>query len=110
MINGGNYVRNFMGIFVLIGAFSALLVHKNWRDMSLIGAFVISYLGVISASGFANSERFLLPGMPFLLIMAAYGVSSLNVKNFKWVRIWYGVVFLMIVGWAVFKLGTRSLL
>ena len=110
MINGGNYVRNFMGIFVLIGVFSALLVHKNWRDMSLIGAFVISYLGVISASGFANSERFLLPGMPFLLIMAAYGVSSLNVKNFKWVRIWYGVVFLMIVGWAVFKLGTRSLL
>ena len=110
LINGGNYVRNFMGIFVLIGIFSSLFIQRNWRNMSLIGAFVISYLGVISTSGFANSERFLLPGMPFLLIIAAYGVSLLNAKNYRGVRIWYGVIPLMIIGWAVFKLGTRSLL
>ena len=76
----------------------------------MIGAFVIGYLGVISASGFANSERFLLPGMPFLLIIAAYGVSLLNGGNYRWVKIWYGVVPLMIVGWAVFKLGSRGIL
>ena len=110
LINGANYVRNFMGIFVLIGIFGALFVQKNWRNMTLIGAFVISYLGVISASGFANSERFLLPGMPFLLIIAAYGVAHLDTKNYRGVKIWYGIVPLMIVGWAVFKLGTRSLL
>lgn len=110
LINGGNYVRNFMGIFVLIGVFGAIFVQKNWRDMSLIGAFVISYLGVISASGFANSERFLLPGMPFLLIIAAYGVSTLSRKNYVGVKVWYALVPVMIIGWAVFKLGTRSLL
>ena len=110
LINGGNYVRNFMGIFVLIGIFGAVFVKKQWRDLTMVGAFVISYLGVISASGFANSERFLLPGMPFLLIIAAYGVSLLNGGNYRWVKIWYGVVPLMIVGWAVFKLGSRGIL
>ena len=110
LINGGNYVRNFMGIFVLIGIFGAVFVKKQWRDLTMVGAFVIGYLGVISASGFANSERFLLPGMPFLLIIAAYGVSLLNGGNYRWVKIWYGVVPLMIVGWAVFKLGSRGIL
>ena len=110
MINSGNYVRNFMGIFVLIGLFGAIFVQKKWRDFSLIGAFVISYLGVISSSGFANSERFLLPGMPFLLIIAAYGITQLNARNFRWVKAWYAMVLLMVVSWAVFKLGTRNLL
>lgn len=110
LINSGNYVRNFMGIFVLIGIFSAVFVQRKWRDFSLIGAFVIAYLGVISASGFANSERFLLPGMPILLIIAAYGITQLNERNFKWVKGWYAVVLLMAVSWAFFKLGTRNML
>lgn len=110
MINSGNYVRNFMGIFVLIGLFGAIFTQKKWRDFSLIGAFVISYLGVISASGFANSERFLLPGMPFLLIIAAYGVSLLSARNYRWVRFWYAFVPIMVIAWAVFKLGTRDML
>ena len=110
MINSGNYVRNFMGIFVLIGLFGAIFTQKKWRDFSLIGAFVISYLGVISASGFANSERFLLPGMPFLLIIAAYGVSLLSARNYRWVRFWYAFVPIMVIAWAVFKLGSRDML
>ena len=32
MINSGNYVRNFMGIFVLIGLFGAIFTQKKWRD------------------------------------------------------------------------------
>lgn len=110
MISGGNYVRNFMGGFVLIAVFSAIFVKKNWRDLSLIGSYVIAYLGIVSASGFANSERFLLPGLPVLLILAAYGVSLLNAKSFKFIKIWYWVVPVMIVGWAIFKLGSRGLL
>ena len=110
LINGGNYVRNFFGIFTLIALFSAIFVKKNWRDLALIGSFIISYLGVICMSGFANSERFLLPGLPFLLLMAAYGVSLLDERNFKWVRIWYYIVPVMVIGWAVFKLGSRGIL
>ena len=109
VLSGGNYVRNFLGIFVLIAVFSAIFVTKNWRDLSLLGSFVVAYLGIVSTSGFSNSERFLLPGLPVLLIMAAYGVTLLNAKNYRWVRYWYWVVPLMAFGWAFFKLGSRGL-
>lgn len=109
MMHGGNIARNFIGIFVIIAAYSAIIVRKNWRDLSLLGAFVVGYLGVISTSGFANSERFLLPGLPVLLIMAAYGISLLDAKFYKWVKVWYWVVPVMAVAWAYFKIGSRGL-
>ena len=109
MISGGNFVRNFLGIFVLIAVFSAIFITKNWRNLSLIGSFVIAYLGILSTSGFANSERFLLPALPVLLIMAAYGVTLLNAKNYKYVKIWYYIVPVMSFAWAFFKLGSRGL-
>ena len=108
VLHAGNYVRNYMGIFVLIFLFTALFVKKNWRDFSLIGSFVIGYLGVVSMSGFANSERFLLPGLPCLILMWAYGISELNAKNYKFVNYWSVVVILMEVGWAYFKIGSRG--
>lgn len=109
MLSGGNFVRNFLGGFVLIALFSAIFITKNWRNLSLIGSFVIAYLGIISVSGFANSERFLLPGLPILLIMAAYGISLLDAKNYKFVKIWYYIVPVMSLAWAYFKLGSRGL-
>lgn len=110
ILSGGNYVRNFLGGFVLIAVFSAIFVKKDWRNLSLIGSFVIAYLGIISASGFANSERFLLPGLPVLLILSAYGVSLLNARYYRFIKIWYVIVPVMIIGWAVFKLGSRGML
>lgn len=110
VMHGGNYVRNFMGIFVLIAFFSALFVKKNWREFSLVGAFVVGYLGVISLSGFANSERFLLPGLPCLILFWAYGISILNAKNYKFVNYWYVVVVVMEIAWAYFKIGSRGML
>lgn len=109
MLHGGNYVRNFLGGFVLIAIFSALFITKNWRNLSLIGSFVFAYLGVVSISGFSNSERFLLPGLPILLIMAAYGVTLLDEKNYKFIKIWYWAVPVMAFAWAFFKLGSRGL-
>lgn len=110
LIHGGNYVRNVLGIFVLLGIFSAVFVTKNWRDLSLIGGFTFAYLFVISFSAFAGSERFSLPALPCLLIIAANGLTNLNPKNYRWVRIWYWVLPLMSIGWAYFKLGNRGLL
>ena len=109
MISGGNYVRNFLGGFVLIALFVAVFVKKNWRDLSLIGAFAIAYLGIVSTSGFANSERFLLPALPVLLIFSAYGITQLNAKTYRFMKIWYWIVPLMALGWAFFKLGSRGL-
>jgi len=108
VLHAGNYVRNFMGVFVLIALVTVLFVKKNWREFSLLGSFVIGYLGVISLSGFANSERFLLPGLPCLIIMWAYGISSLNSKNYKFVNYWYVIVVAMELAWAYFKIGSRG--
>lgn len=110
LMHGGNFVRNFLGGFVLLTLFSALFVKKNWRDLSMIGTFVVTYLGIICMSGFANAERFLLPGLPILLTLAAYGVTLLNGRNYQWVRVWFWIVPLLVVGWAVFKLGSRGIL
>lgn len=109
VLSGGNYVRNFLGGFVLLAVFTALFVRKNWRDMSFLGAFVIAYLGIVSVSGFSNSERFLLPGLPVLLIMASYGVTLLNARNYRYIKIWYLIVPILSIAWAYFKLGSRGL-
>lgn len=108
VMHAGNYVRNFMGIFVLITIFTAVFVKRNWRELSLVGSFVIGYLSVIALSGFASSERFLLPGLPGLIILWANGVSELSVKNYKFVRFWCLLVVVMEVGWAYFKIGSRG--
>ena len=110
LVNSGNYVRNFMGIFVIMAVFNALFIKRTWRDFSLIGSFVVAYLGIICSSGFANSERFLLPGLPILLMMAAYGITLVDSRTYKYVRMWYILLPIMVVGWAIFKLGSRGIL
>ena len=108
VMHAGNFVRNFMGVFVLITLFTAVFVKKNWRELSLVGSFVIGYLSVVALSGFANSERFLLPGLPVLIILWAIGISELSVKNYKFVKFWSLLVVVMEVGWAYFKIGSRG--
>lgn len=107
--SGGNYIRNFMGFFVFLAIYEAIR-RKKWRDFVLIGAFVASYLGVVALSGFNNSERFLLPGLPGLIMMWAYGVSVLRAKTYKLLTPWCIIVFVMEFAWAYFKLGSRGIL
>ena len=106
--HGGNFIRNFMGIFALLGIYEAFR-RKKWRDFALIGSFVIGYLGVVSMSGFSNSERFLLPGLPGLIMMWAYGIASLRERTWKIITPWCVVVFVIEFAWAYFKLGSRGL-
>ena len=107
-MHGGNFVRNFMGIFVFLAIFEAFR-RKQWKDFSLIGAFVLGYLGVIALTGFSNSERFLLPGVPCLIMMWAYGISTLRRTTFRLLPYWCIIVFFMEIAWAYFKLGSRGL-
>lgn len=106
--SGGNYVRNFMGFFTLLALYEAFR-RKKWRDYSIIGSFVIAYLGIVAFSAFSSSERFLLPGLPCLIAMWAYGISVLRPKTYKLVLPWCIVVFAMEFAWAFFKLGSRGL-
>ena len=107
--SGGNYIRNFMAFFALLAIYEAFR-RKKWREFVTIGAFVIAYLGVVASSGFNNSERFLLPGLPCLIMMWAYGVSALRDKTYKLLTPWCVVVFVMEFAWAYFKLGSRGII
>lgn len=107
--HGGNYIRNFMGFFAILSIYEAFR-RKKWRDFALIGSFVIAYLGVVSLSGFSNSERFLLPGLPCLIMMWAYGISALRKETYKLLTPWCIFVVVMEFGWAFFKLGSRGFL
>ena len=106
--HGGNFIRNFMGFFAILAVFEAFR-RKQWRDFALIGSFVLAYLGVVALSGFSNSERFLLPGLPCLILMWAYGISTLRKQTYRFLTPWCVVVILMEIGWAFFKLGNRGL-
>ena len=106
--HGGNFIRNFMGFFVFLAIVESFR-RKEWRQFVVIGAFIIAYLGVVALSGFSNSERFLLPGLPCLIMMWAYGVSTLRAQSYRWINFWCVIVFLMEFGWAFFKLGSRGL-
>lgn len=106
--HGGNFIRNFMAFFAFLAIYEAFR-RKQWRNFSLIGSFALAYLGVVSLSGFSNSERFLLPGLPCLIMMWAYGVSALRAKTFKLLTPWCIVVIVMEIAWAYFKLGSRGL-
>ena len=106
--SGGNYVRNFMGFFALLGIYEAIR-RKKWRDFALVGSFVVAYLGIVGLSGFSNSERFLLPGLPCLIMIWGYGISTLRAKTFKLLNPWCVVVVAMEFAWAYFKLGSRGL-
>ncbi len=107
--HGGNYVRNFMGFFAILAIYEALR-RKKWRDFVLIGSFTFAYLGIVSVSGFSNSERFLLPALPGLILMWSYGYSTLREKTYSLLTPWCVVVILMEFAWAYFKLGSRGLL
>ena len=106
--HGGNFIRNFMGFFAFIAVYEAIR-RKKWREFSLLGSFVISYLGIVSLSRFGTSERFLLPGLPCLIMMWAYGISVLRKETYKLLTPWCFVVFLMEFAWAFFKLGSRGI-
>ena len=107
--SGGNYVRNFMGFFAFLAIVEAFR-RKQWRDFAMIGSFVIAYLVIVSRSGFNNSERFLLPALPCLIMMWSYGIAMLRKSSYRALSVWCIIVFFMEVGWAFFKIGSRGLL
>jgi len=102
-------VKNIMAFFVIF-AFYWILKNKKWRDYLLLEAFTLGYLLVIAMSTFAESERFHLPAVPFLMIFAAFGISKITNKEKKYFK-WYLVfIFLAVVGWNWFKLAGRGLI
>lgn len=108
LINGGNYTKEILAFFVLF-ALLWMIQHKKWRDFTLIGAFMIGYLGVIALSSFAQSERFHQPALPFILMFAAYGITKVNNKTKTYFMGYLVLMFFVILVWNWFKLSGRGL-
>jgi len=108
IINGGNYVKNIMAFFVMF-AFLWIIKNKQWRNYLLIGSFTVGYLIVIAMSAFAQSERFHQPVLPFLMVLAAFGITKITNKDKKYFTWYLALVFVAIVAWSWFKLAGRGL-
>lgn len=108
LLNGGYYVKNILAFFTI---FSLFLLVKNgvWRDHLLIISFTIGYLIIIALSSFAQSERFHLPALPFVLLFSAYGVSQVNNKVKKYFNIYLVFIFVALIAWSWFKLAGRGM-
>lgn len=108
LIHGGNYVKNIVAFFVLFCLFF-MIKEKKWRDHLLILSFTLGYLMVIALSAFAQSERFHQPALPFILILAAYGVSNITNKEKKYFKWYMAIIFAIMIAWSWFKLSGRGL-
>lgn len=107
MINGNIFTRNVYAFFVLIALFT-LYKKKLLTQHVLILALLLSYLVILALSGFALSERFHMPAVPFLLILAGYGITQMDNKNVKYYVPYLVVIGLVVFGWNWFKLAGRG--
>ena len=107
LLSGGYFVRNIYAFFVIL-AFVLLYRRKMLRKHVLILSFVIAYLFILAKSSFAISERFHLPVVPFLLILAAFGITQMHPGNKKYFMPYIVLVIILVIGWNWFKLAGRG--
>ncbi|MCL2597539.1 MAG: hypothetical protein FWD66_07775 [Paludibacter sp.] len=114
LLNGSYFVKNIMAFFVMLALFliiyDTIKSRGKWRDFLLIGSFMIGYLAVISASGFAQSGRFHLPALPFFLMFAAYGVSRSTNQVKKYYTVYIILLFAALIAWNWVKLAGRGMI
>jgi hypothetical protein len=108
MFSGGYFVRNVYSFFVLL-ALILLIKRHEWREHLFIITFFTTYLLIIAKSTFAVSERFHLPAVPFLLALAAYGITQAGKKERKWFVPYLIFIVFVVIGWNWFKLAGRGL-
>jgi len=107
LLSGGYFVRNIYAFFVILALYF-LYRRKMLRQHILILAFTFSYLFILAKSSFAISERFHLPVVPFLLILAAFGITQIHPRNKKYFLPYIVLLIVLVIGWNWFKLAGRG--
>lgn len=108
MMNGTFFVKNYLAFFALWCIVVAFR-EKKWRNFGLIGSFAIIYALCIAFSFAFNSERYHLPVMPCLIIMAAFAMMHFRKKDFAVFYAYSGLLVIAIVAWNCIKLAGRGL-
>jgi len=107
LLSGGYFIRNVYAFFVIL-ALVILIKRKMIRRHIFLLSFTFSYLFILAKSSFAISERFHLPVVPFLLILAAFGITQINKKYKKLFIPYLVMIVIIIIGWNWFKLAGRG--
>jgi 4-amino-4-deoxy-L-arabinose transferase-like glycosyltransferase len=109
MLSGVYYTKNIYIFFVIISLI-AIIKRGMIRHYLLILFFILFYLAILANSGFALSERFHLPLLPFYAILAAFGITQMNKKNKRYFIPYLIIISIIIVGWNWFKLAGRGMI
>jgi hypothetical protein len=107
LISGGYIIKNILAFFIVI-AIITIVRKKLVRKYILLLSFLLAYLSILAQSSFALSERFHLPALPFLIILAAYGITQVNQKNQKLFIPYLVIIVVAIIAWNAFKLAGRG--
>lgn len=108
MLGGAMFIKNIYAFFAIIGLI-ALYKRKILLKHALVLSFLISYFIVLGFSGFVLSDRFHQPIVPVIVLLAAYGITEINKRNYKYFNLYLILLGCLIVGWNWFKLAGRDL-
>lgn len=108
MLGGSIFIRNIYGFFVIL-ALVVMYKKRMYKKHVLAVSFLVSYMVVLGFSGFVLSDRFHLPLVPVLLMLAAFGISEITKRNYKYFNLYLILVGVIIIGWNWFKLAGRDL-
>lgn len=108
MLAGAYYTRNIYAFFIIIALFWLIQKGRFKNHLPLL-LLTGTYLFILSMSGFALSERFHMPVLPFLAILAAFGITQMNRRNKRYFVPYLIIISIIIIGWNWFKLAGRGL-
>ena len=109
LLSGAYYIRNIYAFFVLI-ALTYFLRKRRYKNHLLIITMALSYLAVLAMSNFALSERFHMPVVPLLLILAAVGIHNFKPHKKQYFYLYLVFTSVVIIGWNWFKLAGRDMI
>jgi len=109
LMNGTYFVKNYLAFFAMWCIIVAIR-EKKWKGFSLIGSYTIAYVLIIAFSFAVNSERYHLPAMPGIVIMAAFAMTHFRKKDFPYYYIYVALLLVAVFAWNYLKLSSRGLI
>ncbi|MCR5014284.1 MAG: glycosyltransferase family 39 protein [Bacteroidales bacterium] len=109
MMNGTYFIKNYLAFFA-IWCIVVAIREKRWRNFSLIGSYTLAYVLIIAFSFAVNSERYHLPAMPGIVIMAAFAMTHFRKKDFPFYYVYCALLLIAIFAWNYIKLSGRGLI
>lgn len=109
MMNGAFFVKNFLAFFAMWSIIIAFRDRK-WRNLNLMGTYTFAYILIMAFSFAVMSERYQLPALPGIVILAAFAMRRFRRKDFPFYYIYCALLLIAIVAWNYLKIAGRGLI